>query len=86
MPYAVNLAASAVKALKRIEPADRDRLRTALLALADNPRPQGTVKLRGEEDLYRVRVGQYRIVYTVDDTAVTVLIVKVGHRRDVYRK
>jgi mRNA interferase RelE/StbE len=86
MPYAVTLAASAVKALKRIAKPDRDRIRTALSALADNPRPTGTVKLRGEEDLYRVRVGQYRIVYTVDDGAVTVLVVKIGHRRDVYRK
>ena len=86
MPCAVLLAASAVKALKRIAKPDRDRIRTALAALADNPRPPGTVKLRGEEDLYRVRVGQYRIIYTVDDGAVTVLVVKIGHRRDVYRK
>ena len=86
MAYDVKITASAVKAMKRVDKPDQDRIRTALSALADNPRPQRAVKLQGAEDLYRVRVGQYRIVYTVDDEIVTVLVVKIGHRSDIYRK
>ena len=58
----------------------------AILALADTPRPQGTVKLKGADDLYRIRVGNYRILYTVDDKAPSVTIVRVGDRREVYRQ
>ncbi len=54
--------------------------------LAENARPPGGVKLAGEPDLYRIRVGDYRIVYQVRNQALTVLVVSIGHRRDVYRK
>jgi mRNA interferase RelE/StbE len=61
-----------VKILRRIE------------ALADNPRPSGCEKLTGQER-YRVRQGRYRIVYSIQDEALTVWIVKIGHRKNVYR-
>jgi mRNA interferase RelE/StbE len=54
-------------------------------ALAVNPRPHGVEKLAGEDQTYRVRVGEYRILYEVHDAALVVLVVKVGHRREVYR-
>jgi len=61
------------------------RLARAIDALAENPRPQGVEKRSGYEDRYRIREGDYRIVYTIRDTALIVLIVRVGHRKDIYR-
>ena len=53
--------------------------------LADNPRPAGVVKLRGSDDLYRMRHTEYRIIYRLNDGKLTVLVIKVGHRREIYR-
>jgi len=61
------------------------RLREALDALEENPRPINSVKLQGEEELYRVRVGDYRIVYQIQDRQLIVLVVQMGHRREIYR-
>ena len=61
------------------------RIRDRIETLADNPRPPGTVKLTAEDNLYRVRVGDYRIVYRIEDKRLVVLIVRIGHRREVYR-
>ena len=61
------------------------RLGRRIDALAENPRPQGVKKLGGEGDLYRVRVGDYRIIYQIRERSLIVLIVRVGHRADVYR-
>jgi len=60
------------------------RVDSKILALSDNPRPPGVKKLHAVEGLYRVRVGDYRVVYAIDDTASTVLVIKIGHRSDVY--
>jgi len=57
----------------------------ALAVLRDDPRPPGCVKLTGADDLWRIRVGQYRVVYTIRDDELLVLVVRVAHRRDVYR-
>ena len=54
--------------------------------MADNPRPQGSKKLGGEDGLYRIRVGDYRIVYAIRDDILVVLVVRIGHRSEVYRK
>ncbi len=54
--------------------------------LAENPRPSGARKLKGEEDLYRIRPGGYRVVYRIKDRVITVTIIRVRHRRDIYRK
>jgi mRNA interferase RelE/StbE len=62
------------------------RLRPRIDALADNPRPQGVKKLVGEEELYRLRTGDYQIIYQVRDKVLLVLVVKIGHRRDIYRR
>jgi mRNA interferase RelE/StbE len=53
--------------------------------LATNPRPSGSIKLQGDTDLYRIRQGDYRIIYAIKDDVLTVLIIKIGHRKDVYR-
>ena len=62
------------------------RLRTAIDHLAQNARPSGCVKLAGEPDLYRLRVGDYRIIYQVNDPKLTLLVLSIGHRREIYRR
>jgi len=64
--------------------ADSRRVLAAIKALAQSPRPAGVTKLRGE-DLWRIRVGDYRVVYAIEDQRLVVTIVRVGHRREVYR-
>jgi mRNA interferase RelE/StbE len=84
--YRLAVKASAAKELDAVEPKRlRQRLVAAIADLADNPRPAGCEKLAGAEDAYRIRQGDYRAVYTIDDSARVVLVVKVGHRREVYR-
>lgn len=57
----------------------------AIVALAETPRPPGCRKLTGYEDVFRIRVGRYRILYSIEEDRVLVIVLKVGHRRDVYR-
>ena len=82
--YRLLIKPSAVKELEDLPRRDRPRLTTRMRELADEPRPQGAEKLRGH-DLYRVRQGDYRILYEILDRDLTVTIIKIGHRRDVYR-
>ena len=83
--YRVEFKPSAAKAVEKLPRPAQRRVVAAAEALGDNPRPDGCRKLEGEPDLYRVRVGDYRLVYAVRDRVLLVLIVRVGHRRDVYR-
>lgn len=83
--YSVEIKGSALKALERL-PADRqDEIRAAIRKLSDDPRPSGNKRLRGKAGLWRIRAGDYRIVYTIRDDVLVVLVVRVGHRREVYR-
>lgn len=82
--YRLLIKASAVKELEEVPRRDRPRVAARISALADDPRQRGCEKLSGAER-YRVRQGNYRIVYDVDDAAMEVTIYKIGHRRDVYR-
>jgi mRNA interferase RelE/StbE len=83
--YSVVLTASARREIEDLERRDRERVMVAIGSLRDDPRPHGCEKLSAL-DRFRIRVGPYRVVYTIDDTIVTVVVVKVGHRRDVYRR
>ena len=84
--YRVHIKRSAAKELETVaQKADRQRLVTRIEMLAGQPRPSGCEKLAGYDDRYRVRQGDYRVVYAVDDAQRTVTIFKIGHRRDVYR-
>ena len=85
MGYRVQVKRSALKILKRAPRALRTRLWVAISALADDPRPVGCVKLAGGANLWRVRVGDYRVIYQVRDHEREVLVVVVAHRRAVYR-
>ncbi len=85
MQYNVLIKPSAVKEIEKIpRKADRRRIVERIAALADDPRPPGSQKLSGSER-YRLRQGAYRIVYAIEDDRLIVYIVKVGHRKDVYR-
>jgi len=84
MTYQVIIQRPAEKELDALEKSVHKRIVTRLLALEENPRPAGVKKLQGQES-YRLRVGDYRILYTIDDKSKKVFIVAVGHRREVYR-
>ena len=85
MKYTVRLNARTGKVLDSLQPDMRRRIVRKLEAPEDNPRPSGVEKLAGVDDLYRVRVGTYRIVYAIRDRELVVIVVRIGHRRDVYR-
>jgi mRNA interferase RelE/StbE len=82
--YKVAIKASAAKELEALPKKDCARVAARIRGLANEPRPPGAEKLSGDEK-YRIRQGDYRIIYAVDDGEHTVTIVKIGHRRDVYR-
>lgn len=82
--YSLRIKPSAVKELEVLPTKDRRKIIARIEGLASEPRPHGCEKLSGLEQ-YRVRQGDYRVVYSVDDGTRLVLVVKVGHRRDVYR-
>jgi mRNA interferase RelE/StbE len=82
--YKLLIKPSAVKEIEGIPKQDRTRVVEGIQSLAENPRPPGCEKLSAQ-DKYRVRQGDYRIVFSIDDGAGTVLVVKVAHRREVYR-
>jgi mRNA interferase RelE/StbE len=84
MRYQVIIKRSAEKELFALPASVRERIAPRLLALEDVPRPAGIKKLQGE-DGYRLRVGDYRVLYTIDDQSHEVMIYAIGHRREVYR-
>ena len=82
--YNVLIKRSAAKELEGLPPKIRRQVAAKVAGLAVTPRPQGVEKLSGQEK-YRIRQGDYGVLYSIDDTAETVTVVKIGHRRDVYR-
>ncbi len=86
MAYVVRLAPQVARVLRKTR--DRDlvqRLVSAIDGLAKTPRPAGCRKLEGEAGLWRIRVGDHRIIYSIDDGALIILVITLGNRRDVYR-
>jgi mRNA interferase RelE/StbE len=83
--YQIDWKASAVKELKRLPKDLIPRVVSAVTDLATNPFPQGSIKLKGSQFTYRIRIGDYRVIYTVESQLLIVEIVRVRHRRDVYR-
>lgn len=86
MTYRIDIAPAAARQLRKLEPADRRRVQAAIELLADHPRPRGARKLAGGTGEWRVRTGDLRVVYEIDDGVLLVLVVAVGNRRDVYRR
>ncbi len=85
MTYRIELRPAAVKALRSIPQPQMNRLRGAIALLASNPRPPGAKKLR-TRDAYRVRVGDYRIIYTIEDDVLLIVVLALGHRQGIYGK
>lgn len=84
MTYKLTLKPLAEKQFAKLPKIIQKRLFSAFLTLADNPRPHGFIKLQGNADYYRVRVGDYRIVYTIDDQQLKILVLSLGHRQHIY--
>ena len=81
--YRVEFRPAAARQLRQIEPQSRERLRGAITLLAEDPRPPASRQLRGRPG-WRVRVGDYRIIYTIDDGLLVVAVIAIGHRREAY--
>lgn len=83
--YEIELTPAARRSLKSLPRSVVKRVDAKILALGQNPRPQGAKKLRDQDNLLRVRVGDYRILYRVEDDRLLVLVVRISHRREIYR-
>lgn len=83
--WTVRFSPRARRQFDTLEPDTQRRLAPVIDALAANPRPPSCKRLVADEALYRIRVGPYRIVYLIEDARLVVLVIKLGHRRDVYR-
>jgi len=82
--YTIILKRKAEKELLRLHRDDVIKIREAINSLAENPRPHGCKKLSGSLNEYRVRVGDYRILYSINDTIITIFIFKIAHRKEAY--
>jgi mRNA interferase RelE/StbE len=86
MSYELIIKPTAEKSLDKVPLPTRRRIIDAMKDLRNNPRPRGVVKLAGEENVWRIRVANYRIVYEIIDEQLIILVLRVAHRKDVYRK
>jgi len=83
--YAIDVTRPAEKQIRALHPQVRARIEKTIDWLAKNPRPHGCQKMHGHENLYRARAGDWRVVYEIRDSVLLVLVVAVGHRREIYR-
>ena len=83
--YRIELRPAAVRALRKLDPDMRPRVQGAIALLAKAPRPPGARPLRGRTGM-RIRVGDYRIIYTIEDDVLLIVVVTLGHRREVYER
>jgi mRNA interferase RelE/StbE len=85
MKYAVVIEKPVIKYIEKLPTDIYSKIKAAILALEDNPRPHGVEKLTNK-DAYRIRVGVYRIIYTIKDKVLLVTVIDAGHRREIYKK
>ena len=85
MTFRIELEPSVVRQLRKLDPQDRRRVQAALELLADDPRPPASTMLVNSGGAWRVRVGDFRIVYEIEDDRLVVLVLAPGHRREIYR-
>jgi mRNA interferase RelE/StbE len=83
--YRIELRPAALRTLRKLDPQIRRRIHGAIALLAENPRPPNAKKLKGR-DAFRVRTGNYRVIYTIEDDILLIVVVTLGHRRDVYER
>lgn len=86
MSYTIEFSRKAERQFRDLPKSIQVKLTPKINALADNPRPRGAKKLEGENELYCICVGDYRVIYQVQDKALIVLVVKIGDRREIYRR
>ena len=86
MSYRIEVAPAAVRQLRKLDRGAQRRVQAAIELLAREPRPNGAKKLAGGDGEWRVRTGDYRVVYQIHDNVLLVLVVAVGHRRDIYER
>ena len=82
--YKIYIKPTAIKELQKIPKRDVNRIIDKIRSLSSNPRPTGCEKLSADEK-YRIRQGRYRIVFSIEDNQLIVLVIKIGHRKDVYK-
>ena len=85
MAYQAFILPAALRQISKLPRIVRERIQQRIDALAEDPRPPGTKSLAGRSGFYRIRVGDYRVIYEIRDELLTVMVVRVGHRREVYR-
>lgn len=86
MNYKVEILPKVLKTLEKIQPIFSKKIRDRIRSLTIDPRHNGSIKLSGEKNSYRTRVGTYRIIYKIYDEKVLVVVIKIGHRKDIYEK
>ncbi len=84
--YRIEFVPSAFKSLGALARDLQTRIAAAIENLRTDPRPPGHQKLKGRDDQYRIRIGQYRVIYNIEDDVLVILVLAIAHRRDVYRK
>lgn len=85
MTYRVEFSPAAARQLRKLDTSSRHRMDGVIALLAENPRPPSARRLVGGEGEWRVRTGDYRVIYDIDDGVLVVLVIAVGHRREIYR-
>lgn len=83
--YSIEITPTAERQLKSLDDATKRRVARAMMALASEARPRGSRKLQGYDDVFRVRVGAYRILYSINNRQLIIIVLQLGHRRDIYR-
>ena len=83
--YEIEVSRTAERQQKKLSEEDQLRMVRAVLALGEEPRPRGSRQLSGYDDVFRIRVGRYRVLYSVVESRLVILILKIGHRKDVSR-
>jgi mRNA interferase RelE/StbE len=83
--YQVEVTREALRALSKLDKPIRRRVQSAIDELQADPRPHGAIALQGLSGAYRIRIGEYRVIYTINDDKLVVVVVDLGHRREIYR-
>jgi mRNA interferase RelE/StbE len=84
--YTVDFTTGAAKEIRRLDQGVRKRILSSIAELGTDPRPKGGKKLAGEQNAWRIRIGDFRVLYEIQDNILTVTVVRVAHRREVYKK
>ena len=86
MKYRIEFKRSAAKVLKKLPKSDRRRIRDKIDSFANNLRDPAATKMKGDNPFHRARVGDYRIIYEIQEDTLVILVLKIGHRKEVYRR